>query len=328
MKRNLLEQNIIEPSAVYCYEFPHYNAVYVGRCLQRRINTRHSEHKRGLFMGIKRTGDSVFDFAKENRIDVPRLKILEKGLELEDSCEKEQYYIDRYKKNGWIIINKAKSGRGIGSVGCLGHGIWNFNTSYEEALKYKSKNEFMTKNPTVYFLALRNKWMKSYFWLTDKNEERKWTYNKCKEEALKYKTKKEFSTNNNKAYSAAVRHGWISTFDWFENGRRYARLEYTYEKCETIAKTCKNKNEFQRKNKSAYTRAWKEGWLKDWFGKERAKYGFYDLYENVYNVAKQYEYLSDFRKERATVYDKACKNKWLETFTWLQRKRINKKDRI
>ncbi len=116
--------------SVYVYEFKEQNAAYIGRTLIKLQKERDKQHIFRL--------DSVYSFAKEHDIAVPEMKILETNLTIKEGAKKEGEWLEKYKQDGWLIINKAKTG----SLGGLGKGKWNKETCYEEAKKYKTRREF------------------------------------------------------------------------------------------------------------------------------------------------------------------------------------------
>jgi hypothetical protein len=168
---------------VYSYEFLEQHAVYVGRTLMKNKKQRDNQHIFG--------NDTVSKFAKENNIPVPEMKILEDNLTLKEGVEKEGVWLELYKKDGWTTLNVAKTG----SIGTLGIwlSLWNYDSCYEEAKKYRTKTEFYNGNNRAYEVARKNKWLEKYDWFEDGfkllgDRIRFWTYERCVEESKKYKT--------------------------------------------------------------------------------------------------------------------------------------------
>lgn len=98
-------------------------------------------------------------------------------------------------------------------------GYWNYETCWEEAQKYKSRNEFKHGNNSAYNVARNNGWIDDYDWLMPQLEI--WTYEKCLEIAQQCVTKADFKKTNSKAYQAASHNGWMEKFDWLLDGRFY-----------------------------------------------------------------------------------------------------------
>jgi hypothetical protein len=125
---------------IYSYEFIN-KYVYVG--LTYNLNKRHKKR-----MLDKK--DTVLKFIKKTNLN-PIKKQLTDYLPIEISINLESEYIDKYKKDGWIILNKVKPG----SIG--GNIIkWNFKNTKNEALKYKNKTDFRKNNISAYRVALKN----------------------------------------------------------------------------------------------------------------------------------------------------------------------------
>lgn len=187
---------------IYVYEFKDQNSVYVGRTLMRLQKQRDKEH-------IFRDTDTVFKFAKENDIAVPEMKILEDNLTIEEGSKKEGYWIERYRLDGWNIINIAKPG----SIGKLGKGKWNYKRTKEEAKKYKTRNDFRKSCSGAYFAAIRNKWIDDYIWFVRPViYNKKWTYETTKIEASNYNSRNEFKKGSSGAYAAARNNKWLDEF--------------------------------------------------------------------------------------------------------------------
>lgn len=194
---------------VYAYFFNELNAVYVGRTIY--VKKRNNEHHK--------TG-SVYKFAKKNNIEIPEMTILESGLSVIDGLDIEDYYRNKYKKEGWNVLNKAKTGIQSGSLGAIGAGKWNCKSCFKLAQQCKCKSEMKEKNQRAYILALTNGWFEDYTWFLTteelKHQKRpsrvKWTFESCLEESKKYHSKKEFRKKNGSAYTISGRNGWLDEF--------------------------------------------------------------------------------------------------------------------
>ena len=196
---------------VYCYEFIEQKSVYIGRTLMKRIEKRDKEH---LFQF-----DSVSNFAKENQVPVPRMKILESNLTINEGSIKEGEYVEKYKNEGWNILNKAKTG----SIGKIAIIRWTREKCYEIAKTCTYKSEMKYKCDSAYRAALKHGWINDYEWLETNTSKiiseklRVWTKEKCKEEALRYKSSSDFKKGNKSAYNAAKRYKWLKDYTWFNN---------------------------------------------------------------------------------------------------------------
>jgi len=102
---------------IYAYEFKQENYVYVG--LTNSMMRRDWSHRHG------KSGSSVYKFAKSKDIDVPSPKILERDIPTMESGEREEYWVNHYKAEGWNLLNKAKTGNRSSSLGSLAELKWN-----------------------------------------------------------------------------------------------------------------------------------------------------------------------------------------------------------
>ena len=92
---------------------------------------------------------------------------------------------------------------------------WTFEKLQEEALKYKTKNEFKKASPATYQASSRREdhdlicsHMPKRKDISNENNPRfKWTDQMFQEEALKYKTRGEFQKNSSSAYTLSLRKG-------------------------------------------------------------------------------------------------------------------------
>lgn len=191
---------------VYAYFF-NDNTVYIGRTIEP--NKRHNKHNTD-------TKDTVFKFAQDNNTSVPKMTILESGLTLEDGLEKEDYYVNKYRSDGWNVLNRAKTGKRSGSLGGLAATKWTYNKCYEEAKKYKTLKDFANSNPSVYGKCLKEKWLDFFDWL---ERDVRWTEEKCLLEAKKYTTLKDFRRKAHQAYYVLLKKGLIDNLDWLKKGK-------------------------------------------------------------------------------------------------------------
>lgn len=190
---------------VYVYELKEFNTCYVGRT--NGMKRRDRAHRKGFHMHDKKKHfDALYQFCKDKDIEMPQPIILAEKLTAIESQEKEGYYVEKYKAEGWNVLNTAPTGIGKSS---LGGGLkWNYEKCKEEAAKYTTRNQFRIGSPCAYNSA------KKFGWLSDFLPERKikWTYEACKEEAAKYATRGLFQKGNGSAYIISLRKGWIKDY--------------------------------------------------------------------------------------------------------------------
>jgi hypothetical protein len=233
-------------------------------------------------------------------------------LTLEEGQEREKFWIEEYKRQGYKILNKAATGRGTSSLGMIGHGKWNRKTCYQEALKYKCASEFENAKGSAYAAALYNGWLKDYTWF-ETRWEAKWDEKACYEEAKKYKKRGEFQKGSPGAYNKARKMGWIETYDWMSSRNKYP-FEYwdDYDHCYNEAKKYHSRAEFEKNNNSACRNARKNGWIDEytWF---KPLTGYW-TYEACKAEAAKYEKRGQFKAGCPGAYSKSRINGWLDEF--------------
>ena len=141
---------------IYVYEFVDFNSVYVGRTINPR--ERFERHK---------VEGTVFNFCKLNDICPPVPKILETNITILEGQKLEGVWVEKYKKQGWNILNKMKCGEGCGSLGTLNR-KWSKEKVFEESKKYTSRSDFGRKSSGAYKHARINKWLDEMIWLKPK----------------------------------------------------------------------------------------------------------------------------------------------------------------
>ena len=244
--------------SVYVYIFSD-NTVYIGRTLMKQQENRRIAHQ----------NDNVGLYAKYNNLNMPNMQILEENLTLKEGLEREDYWVNWYKNNGYYVLNKAKTGVGSGSLGAIDNGKWNKETCYEEAKKYSTRSEFCKGSSGAYEVARQNKWLDNYDWFVNGNKraaekKTKWNKETCYEEAKKYSTRSEFKKGCSRAYRVARQNKWLDDYDWFVE--IYKPMGYwNKETCYEEAKKYSKRSEFKRECGGAYAVACKNGWMDELF---------------------------------------------------------------
>lgn len=298
---------------VYAYEFPDMLAVYVGRTLIKRKKDRDREH---LYV----RNDTVVKFAIKHNKRVPLPKYLEDNLTIKEGVEKECFWINKYREQGWQVLNKAKGG----SIGGIGKGKTKFtyDICYEQARLCKTRTEFKNCGNNAYRVALRNGWIKDYTWFVDgkivgADKRRKYDYQTCYEEASKYNTITEFEKGSHGACIAARTNGWMKDYTWFTI---LWQEKWNRETCYEEAKKYTSINDFSSNSGSAYVTACKNKWIGDytWLQRKRIKRGTWKSYEKCYNEALKYTKMYDFERLSNSAYNSSVRNGWINDFTWLE----------
>ena len=109
---------------IYAYEFVEQKAVYVG--LTNSMIKRDWQHRNSL-------DSSVYKFATNNYIEIPSPKKLEEDVPIYESGKRERYWVNYYKEQGWVILNRAKTGERESSIGIYYPIKWNKKAIREKA---------------------------------------------------------------------------------------------------------------------------------------------------------------------------------------------------
>jgi predicted GIY-YIG superfamily endonuclease len=183
---------------IYVYEFSD-NSAYIG--LTYDLNDRHYRH-----MSNYNNNGSVYKHIKKTSI-IPELKQLTDYLEIEEAKLKEQHYVEKYKNEGWNILNKVKTGS-LGGITL----IWTKEKCQEVALKCKTKSEFYIKYTSASSSALKNGWIDEICSHMENKTKPKgyWTYEKCLNAAIEQGTKNKFRVKASGATKSAIRNNWLN----------------------------------------------------------------------------------------------------------------------
>ncbi|MBQ0141600.1 MAG: hypothetical protein KBT06_02155 [Prevotellaceae bacterium] len=296
---------------VYAYVFEEFKTAYIGRTLMRRQKARDKEH---IF---NTESDAVAKFAENNGCEIPPMMILEANLTLSEGQKQEDSWKNHYINLGYELLNKAATGQGVGSLGAINHGKWNKETCLIEAQKYQYVGDFEKQSASACAAARRNGWIKEYTWL-NKRWEPLWNKDTCFQEAKKYSSRREFQTSAPGAYNKAIRNGWIDEYTWMPSRQQKpSGFWQNYDNCFQEAKKYSSRREFQRACPSAYTQAWKNGWIDEYtWLQEKSKPSGYWTRETCFEEAKKYRSRSEFSKNAVAAYHLARKNGWLKEYNW------------
>ena len=134
----------------------------------KQINTSDMQEKE--FEGVKRTvvsgshGDEMVPkrppgyWTRERCYDEAK-----KYLTKAELRKNNQTVYNAARRNGWLddytwLADKKRP-----------NGYWNRETCFEEAKKYKSRNEFQDNSKGAYYVAANNGWLDDYTWLVNQN---------------------------------------------------------------------------------------------------------------------------------------------------------------
>lgn len=290
---------------VYAYEDKNNKSVYVGLTLMNRLSIRHSEHKRQR--------DIVTRYFESLQQELPDPIVKIGNLKQEKAQYYEDLYVKEYENNGWTVLNVAKTGIGISSVGG-GNIIWEYENAKEMASKCKTKEEFRKKFGGAWNAAVRNKWLTEWFGKYDAMPNGYWTKEKCIEEGKKHRTRSEFAKAKGAAYDIARVNGWLDEMH-FEETRKPCGY-WTYDRCKEEAKKHHTQTSFKEDCSSAYNVAYANGWLKEytWFEEGKKPNGYWHVYEHCKEAASKCRTKSEFSRKHYAGWDWSKRNGWLDEF--------------
>ena len=293
---------------IYAFEFSD-NHVYVG--LTFSINKRKKQHLNKIYNNDQHNRSAVFIHINESSL-APEFKILTKNpLDELDASNMEIFYIEEYKKNGWVLLNRAKGG-GLGGNNI----IWTYEECAKEALKYNTRSEMYFSNASAYCSAIGNGWMdkiSSHMLLTIRKPIGYWTKELVLEKALMYQRRREFKLNSGDAYSFAWKNGFLN-----EVCSHMIMIKpkgyWTFKNCQEEALKYNSRSEFKRKSSSAYGISYNNVWL-DEVCKHMILISnpmYYWNFENCQTHALNYSNKTDFKHDCGGGYDSAREHGWLD----------------
>lgn len=279
---------------IYSYEFED-NSVYIG--LTCNIGVRQNNHKK-------------YGSVYEHSLICKKFIFIQLTDFMNDliAKEKEIYYVEKYKNDGWKILNKT-------GAGGLGGNIlkWDKKTCREEALKYKTKAEFQKSSPGCYKRCRIEGWLKE---LTKHMENGYivWTKEKCLEDCKNYNSYSDYRKNS-KSYQFSMKFKFLNEIcDYFGVKKQHYKNYWTKENCQKEALKYKFKKDFFNLSRSAYHSAKRNGFLDEICShmisiKKDKKYW---TKERCHKEALKYYHMKDFQNKSGGSYHKCLKNNWLE----------------
>ena len=297
-------------SEVYAFIDEERKVVYVGLSID--TNQRKRAHKTDRKSAVKKF------FGK----NVPEPKVLMSQLTIDESTFWEDYYKNKYKNEGYTLLNIAATGLGTGSIG--GISKWSSREAvFEEAHKFHSRTEFKKKSGGAYNHALSNGWLDEMPWLTTPPRPIKWTREKVFEESHKYQYRGEFCNGSAQAYKVAKSNGWLEEMTWIKEIHKPSNY-WTKAKVFEESRKYTNQKEFKENANGAYQAAMRQGWIKEMAWLKPLPLGIISVWtrENIIEESKKYTSRSEFAEKSPTAYNHAIRDKsiFLET-SWLVEKK-------
>jgi hypothetical protein len=235
---------------IYSYEFPD-NHVYVG--LTYNIDKRQKNRD-------KDKNDAVSKHIKNNNI-IPIRKQLTEYIPVDEAIKLEEFYVEKYKNEGWVILNRTKTGA-IGGVVVK----WTKDACKLEASKYNTIRDFRNNSSSAYVTAKTKKWLTDIcsHMLKLKEKDGTFTKEKCREIACEYNSLVLFIKENVSCYTIAKRNNWIPEITkHMVDDKRKPNGYWNKEYCFKLANECENINDFKKKYPNAYDSMRKKGHLNE-----------------------------------------------------------------
>ncbi len=230
---------------IYAYEFPD-NSVYVG--LTYNLDKRDFSH-------MNRETSSVYQYMKASGL-TPVRKSLTEFLDKDEASKLEGKLLEKYRSEGWKILNRAKTGVLGGSAL-----LWTPEKIQNVANEFDNLTDFYEKYPSAIVAA--KKIGKEFYEKITSHIARK--INKLTDEeiikiARKFKNKMSFYKENPQVYAQAKRRG-EDFFDKVTSHMVNQKIYWTDDMLEKEGRKYKGRTPFSRGNPSAYTTARRRGLL-------------------------------------------------------------------
>ena len=246
---------------VYVFEFFNSNTCYVG--LTGNLENRKYNH-------INRkcpVGNYILNVDPKYIV-----KQLTSYVDVKEAQRIECEYIEKYKNEGWHLINTAKGG-GIGG----NNQIYTKEYCYGLAVLYFNRSEFRKLHLGAYTASLKNKWLDEICSHMEKIIVI--SYDDCKNCASSCLTLGEFKKKFPSEYSKSIRNNWLSDFKL-----KICAAEHfywnDYDRCLEASKTCLGRQDFCDKFYGAHKYSKINGWLDEFFPKKRIYKGRIKKLEN------------------------------------------------
>lgn len=211
---------------------------------------------------------------------------------------KKHYRVHLYcKKMGWLdhltnLLPRKKK--------------WTIEALKEEAMKYRTRGEFMKSNISAYNVALKSG---HYEDIVSHMGERKkfepvtkWTYDSVKEIYMSCKTLKELRTKHGqKIITVAKMNGWNIEFSKHFVKDPHPNLFWTFDRVKKEAKKYNSKKEFGMKCPSAYQRAITMEWMDKISSHMKSGYTKWTK-EKMMQIISECKSMKDVKRKSSALY--------------------------
>ena len=228
---------------IYAYEFENAHAAYIGLTFKMEVRDKH-HHKEG----------AVYDFAQLHGIDIPAPKVLTDFMDQEEASIQEGVWLKRYKDNGWIILNRFKTGS-LGGQETLNYDI----AKIEESMQGFDKLDDWGKSHPSYREYIRQH---NLDYLLDEHFPERMRriyddYEECRKAYSQCKSIRQVHDRFPGALAAAKRHGWHKELSEL---CRASNVKYTRKVFMELISKYNILTEFRHDHSKVYNRIKRNGW--------------------------------------------------------------------
>lgn len=246
----------------------------------------------------------------------PIKKIVTDGyIYSEDAKVIEHKTIQKYKSEGWNVLNRAKAG-GLGGS----DRIWTEEKIMETISKYTHQRELRKNEPKLIHKLQSIGKLNEYLNGLVNDMPTYWNEELVKETISKYTHLIDFRIENPGARAWIGKNKKKYLLEGLINGneRKYVTKRWGNKgEMITIASKYKTISEFQKENGGMYRSAQKLGWLDEIKGLYEPK--FLWTREKALEIVQRYEYYTDFRKENKGAYNAIKEYGWNDCLGHLKR---------
>lgn len=158
---------------------------------------------------------------------------MKEGLNAEEAQYYEDYFVKKYKSEGWNILNIAPTGVNTGSLGFNEHfKKWNIETVTEVAKTCKTLKEFYRKYQGAYVYARDNGLLETFDWMESRQKQRfykNWTEEQFVDYFNQFNNRKECFSDKTSAsmFNFAYRRFELKGVKWYHREKTFdpTRLE-------------------------------------------------------------------------------------------------------
>lgn len=277
---------------IYAAEF-NDNSVYVG--LTYFTKRRWSDH-------LRDENSAVNIYIKEKNIE-PKWKQLTDYMDYQEASIQEGVWKGIYAKEGWTILNRAKTGALGGYQGYTKEEVLNI------AKKFSSLKDFRLNAPGYYQSGYRSDYWEEIKEICKPLQRIKYSEEELKEIASDYTDITDFYNERHGAYEAIKRLGKIKEYCGHMTNERHQH-RWTNDEIMKVARLCHTKKEFREKYPKQYSYAYRTKRMNFFCFHMQPKISLPSKWtdEAIIKEALKYKTRSEFEKGCVAAYQAAHKS--------------------